>query len=113
MDYKKELENMVQRCKDVYESGDEAIKEQIAIICPQIVQSEEERIIGHIKTAVGYYWSDEPLEEIIRWLEKKNRWVPRAEQLFALARAIGEFRESNKPKLANELDSLYNDITKL
>ena len=113
MDYKKELEKIVQRCKEVYESGDESIKEQIAVICPQVAQSEEERIINRIKTAIGYYWPGEEQEEILRWLDKKNRWVPRAEQLFALARAIGEFRESNKPKLANELDSLYNDITKL
>ena len=35
-------------------------------------ESENERIIGRIKKAVESYWSDEPLDEILSWLEKQG-----------------------------------------
>lgn len=37
---------------------------------PDLYESEDERIIERIKKAVESYWSDEPLDEILAWLEK-------------------------------------------
>lgn len=39
---------------------------------------EDEKIINRIKKAVEEYWSDEPLDEILAWLEK-HRVQPRQE----------------------------------
>ena len=39
-------------------------------------ESEDERIIGRIKKAVESYWSDEPLDEILAWLEKQGEQKP-------------------------------------
>lgn len=43
---------------------------------PELKESEDERVIKRIKTAVESYWSDEPLYEILAWLEKKGEQKP-------------------------------------
>jgi len=42
----------------------------------KVFESEDERIIGDIKKAVELYWSDEPLDEILSWLEKQKEQQP-------------------------------------
>ena len=52
-------------------------------------ESENERIIGRIKKAVESYWSDEPLDEILSWLEKqggqKSAWSEEDEKFLKTA----------------------------
>jgi hypothetical protein len=55
-----------------YEKALERAKQGMPIdeVFPELRESEDERIIGNIKKAVELYWSDEPLDEILSWLEK-------------------------------------------
>ena len=49
--------------------------EVLAEVIPELKESEDERIIGRIKKAVESYWSDEPLDEILAWLEKQGEYL--------------------------------------
>ena len=39
---------------------------------PELKEGDYDRIINNIKKAVEAYWSDEPLQEILAWLEKQS-----------------------------------------
>lgn len=45
-------------------------------IFPELKEIEDEKIINRIKKAVKGYWSDEPLDEILAWLEKQGETSP-------------------------------------
>ena len=45
-------------------------------VFPELRESEDERIIVNIKKAVELYWSDEPLDEILSWLERQKEQKP-------------------------------------
>mgnify|MGYP006992109972 CR=1 FL=1 len=45
-------------------------------IFPELKEIEDEKIINRIKKAVKVYWSDEPLDEILAWLEKQGETSP-------------------------------------
>ena len=51
--------------------------------------SADERIINNIKKAVESYWSDEPLHEILAWLEKKCEQKPKVKYVYTKFR-IGD-----------------------
>ena len=44
MDYKEEYEAMVQRARELHEAGNFLTKKQMEIVCPQLAESEDERI---------------------------------------------------------------------
>ena len=62
-------------------------------------ESENERIIGRIKKAVESYWSDEPLDEILSWLEKqggqKSAWSEEDEKFLKTALWYISYSASN------------------
>jgi len=78
MDYEKKYKEMKARVLEMgrgYVKGlDYSKPRQIAeYIDPELKEeSADERIINRIKKAVENYWSDEPLNEILAWLEKKE-----------------------------------------
>lgn len=53
-----------------YSPKDAELREALETAVPELKESEDERIISRIKKAVESYWSDEPLDEILAWLEK-------------------------------------------
>ena len=60
-------DNALKRAKE-WEGNPAAVE----YIFPELTESEDEKILKRIKTAVEQYWSDEPLKEILAWLEKQK-----------------------------------------
>lgn len=44
MDYKKEYDDMVRRCKELHDAGNALTKMQMEIVCPQLAKLGEDRI---------------------------------------------------------------------
>ena len=82
MDYEKKYKEALERAKDkleeakVFDYDDKQIAHDIRCtindIFPELTESEDEKIIHRIKLAVKDYWSEEPLQEILTWLEKQK-----------------------------------------
>lgn len=80
MDYKQEYEAMVQRCKELHEAGNALTKQQMEIVCPQLVESEDERIRNLIYCLIRDRSDNGKLleangcsvEKALAWLEKQR-----------------------------------------
>ena len=80
MDYEKEYNEMVQRCKELHESGNALTKQQMEIVCPQLAESEDEKIRKWIIAHLASDDSDK-LEEAFAWLEKQKEQKDWAEEM--------------------------------
>lgn len=80
MDYEKEYNEMVRRCKELHESGNALTKQQMEIVCPQLAESEDERIrkglLRHFKNKTKPYWNEIAVKDIIAYLERLKEQKP-------------------------------------
>ena len=80
MDYKKEYEEMVQRARELHKGGNALTKQQMEIVCPELAESEDEKIRKKLIKTIGYFRSrgiDQQLcEEFIAYLEKQKEQKP-------------------------------------
>lgn len=72
MDYKKEYEEIVQRVKELHESGNALTKKQMEIIFPELRESEDEKIRKDIMVAVENWHTYERVEEIRFYLREQK-----------------------------------------
>ena len=79
IDYEKEYKEMVQRVKELHESGSPLTKRQMEIICPGLAESEDERIRLWVKTHLQLIDSPDDLEDYKKafdWLERQKEPKP-------------------------------------
>ena len=81
MDYKEEYEAMVQRARELHEAGNFLTKKQMEIVCPELTESEDERIRKELIEAFEVYdiessWNQIPVKHILAWLEKQEEQKP-------------------------------------
>lgn len=74
MDYKKEYEAMVQRARELHEGGNALTKQQMEIVCPELKESEDEKIRKAIIHHILYETKlDEATEHSwVAYLEKQK-----------------------------------------
>lgn len=91
MDYKSEYEAMVKRCRELHESGNALTKQQMEIVCPQLKESEDERIKKDIRLVIESsatkYMKEtgnmpEWYDRIVAWLEKRKEPEPGDEDRY-------------------------------
>lgn len=89
MDYEKAYKEALERAKTYHTNKSGA--SLVEYIFPELKESEDEKIINRIKSAVEAYWSDEPLDEILRWLEKqKPEWSEEDKEMLSACIRIFE-----------------------
>lgn len=80
IDYKKEYEAMVQRARELHETGNELTKRQMEIVCHELRESEDEKMLREIKRYIKEQ-GDKPtglpngtvaVSDMIDWLEKQK-----------------------------------------
>ena len=101
MDYEKEYYEIVRRARELHESGNELTKKQMEIVCPQLAESEDERIMQCIEVALTdvdeqrFKDFGTTLKECLAYLEKQKEQKPaeRSEEdekmLSACIEAVG------------------------
>ena len=76
MDYEAKYKEMVQRARELHETGNALTKMQMEIVCPELSESEDERIrkwlydlvAGNLKTTVSPF----PRKDVLAYLEKQK-----------------------------------------
>ena len=76
MDYEKEYNEMVRRCKELHESGNALTKLQMEIVCPELKAQDDESIRKELIDFVNQYAQREVREQFIPWLEKQKEQKP-------------------------------------
>ena len=89
----------------MYANMSEEDKQKAEEFFPELKESEDERIINRIKKAVESYWSDEPLNEIVAWLErhKEQKHIPK----FKVGDRIYDKRDSYNRSVIREVGKDY------
>lgn len=80
MDYKKEYEAMVQRAKELHEGGNALTKLQMEIVCPELAESGDERMINELQGFLASFGADYfgtgEWQKFDDWLEKQKDIKP-------------------------------------
>ena len=126
MDYKKEYEEMVQRVKELHEAGNVLTKKQIEIICPELAESEDERVrkslikfltdINEILESGRTTWAvrkedAEMCKSFLAYLEKQkyNRLQPIYDNQESFESALDKAWKSYNDSGARTVDSCEDD----
>lgn len=125
MDYKKEYEAMVQRARELHEAGNFLTKKQMEIVCPELAESEDERIrkelIGQVEKS-GHHPSDKA--RWLAWLEKQKEQKPaeyikrNSKEWYSLLteqydKGFWKGKAEQKPVEYLDKDKVYAIMTKL
>ena len=115
MDYKEEYEAMVQRARELHEAGNFLTKKQMEIVCPELAESEDERIrkkiIEHLEMIKeGSVICAIDTSEEIAWLEEqKDKNCLACDQhlkgYLAGRKVTEEEKQKENPKSADSIPS--------
>ena len=108
MDYEKEYNEMVRRCRELHESGNALTKLQMEIVCPELKAQDDESIRKELIDFVNQYAQREVREQFIPWLEKKK--TPEREGLYLYH--DGEFTSIGSPAWEGERDEHLSIVNK-
>ena len=107
MDYEKEYRAMVQRCKELHDSGNTLTKMQMEVICPELADGDNMRnaIILSLETLKNYIskdpiFVDDPKTGFYDHIDKEIAWL---EKQIPTKRK--EWSENDKKMLASLLEA--------
>ena len=125
MDYEKEYKDMVQRARELHESGSALTKLQMEIVCPALAESEEEEIRQMIENTLRDAVLSERISETSYWemlayLEKQKEQQPaeRSEEeqqtiSFAIDWLIKMLERTNVPEAKLDIESVIMGLKSL
>ena len=94
MDYKKEYEAMVQRARELHEAGNDLTKRQMEIVCPELAESEDERIR---KKLVQFFSDIKSISE-----SGRTEWAVRKEDAKLCKAAIAYLEKHKEPVVSKK-----------
>ena len=105
----KAYDEMVQRVKELHKAGNDLTKKQMEIICPELAESEDERmlnkLIDHLDWHSNNRLTHEECDELRSWLKKKKEHQNNSD---AREKALGRDLTFSQDKDKN-LDEIAQD----